>query len=345
MIIGLILLLALSPARAEDAAKATATAGQPKLFGGGGLVDKSMNPAVSVNGLFLGAWGNNVPNADRGLLLQEVEAQFSAAVDPYFYANVILAAEPGTGVGVEEAYITTLSIPHLTFKAGKFLVNFGKNNLLHTHAQPLIDRPLVNKMFFADAFNSVGLETSFLVPTPWYMDLTVGIVRAQGSNAFTTTEPQQVGGTVRLDNLFDLTDTTTLGVGGSFATGRNAAGTMDKLFGADVTLKYVTGKGKGDFGISWANEFINTTGQWGVYSTPLVRLNQNWWTGVRFDYFKNPTDAKTSAENLVIAYVPSEFSAIRVQGGIQQNPGGAPSTWQTFVQYNMTIGSHPAHAY
>lgn len=340
-------------ARAETST--AIAAGSPKIFGGSGMVDKSMNPAISVNGLFLGAAGNAAP--DQGLTVQEVEAIFSASVDPYFYSNIVLSMERVDSIEVEEAYAVTLAIPAVNLKFGKFLANFGKNNLIHTHGQQLIDRPLVNRRILGDeGLNSIGLEASWLVPVPWYLDLTVGTQSASRADTFQSPDPKALTVLVRMDHLFDLSDATTLGLGGSFATSHNAMSERTHLFGGDLTLKYVEAKGRGTFAVAWTNEILfgkrngfvapDAMGQWGLYSTLLLRLSQIFWVGGRFDYYKetDPVSDATKGESLVLAYVPSEFSAIRLQGGLVQAPG-VPSEWLALLQYNMVIGSHPAHAY
>ena len=47
--------------------------------------------------------------------------------------------------------------------------------------------------------------------------------------------------------------------------------------------------------------------------------------------------------SLVLAFVPSEFSALR--GQITQAEIDGASFTEFFLQYNFTIGSHPAHRY
>lgn len=330
-----------------------------KIFGGSSLVDKSMNPAISLNGLFLGGFGT--AQEKHGLRIQEIEAQFTAAVDPYFMGNFIVTSEAGAPLEVEEAYLSTLSLPRVTLKAGKFLANFGKNNPIHTHAQALIDKPLVNRTLLGeDGFNSFGAEASLLVPAPWYMDLTVGGMSSGTTPLYNSLSDTSMALTSHLENLFDLSDQTTLSVGLSYSMGDNQTRNMSHYWGADTTIKYVSGKGKGEFALAWTNEviaskrtsyaFLTTPDwetAWGAYSTLLARLNPRFWVGGRFDYVATDlgTVNKTKAENLILAYVPSEFSALRLQGGLVQKPFSTSSDWQALLQFNMTIGSHPAHAY
>jgi len=332
--------------------------GNVKVFGGSGLVDRSLNPAISVNALFLGSYGSAAESV--GLNIQEVEGIFSASIDPYFFGMVVLTSEGGQSLGVEEAYASTLSVPHVTLKAGKFLGNFGKNNLLHTHAQPLVDRPLVNRILFGEeALNSVGVEADLLVPVSWYFDLIVAAINGKMAGPFNAYHDESVAGVARMEHLFDLSDETTLGIGTSYAIGENEEKRINHYVGADAVIKYVSTKGRGDFAIAWTNEFIYgrrngiMTGDlgeksWGVYSSVVVRIQRRFWIGSRFDFLKKvdlaPDFPRTTAENLLVAYVPSEFSAIRLQGGLTQTNAHADQ-WQVLLQLIISMGSHPAHAY
>jgi hypothetical protein len=78
----------------------------------------------------------------------------------------------------------------------------------------------------------------------------------------------------------------------------------------------------------------------------MARIHPTFWVGGRFDQVKLTTDSTRSqtAENMIIAYVPTEFSALRLQSGLTQESGQG-TQWQALLQLNVTIGSHPAHAY
>jgi hypothetical protein len=48
----------------------------------------------------------------------------------------------------------------------------------------------------------------------------------------------------------------------------------------------------------------------------------------------------------LFAYVPSEFSALRLQyAAFRADEGGAALEHEVFLQAVVSIGSHPAHAY
>src|SRR5512139_2180550 len=65
--------------------------------------------------------------------LQEVELALQATVDPYVRGDVFLTFSD-EGVEIEEAYLTTLSLPWgLQVKAGKIYTPFGRTSQLHRH--------------------------------------------------------------------------------------------------------------------------------------------------------------------------------------------------------------------
>ena len=150
----------------ESAAAAVATTTAPGT-------DALKNPSISVHTLLLGRVGKagntldtNTPILNGGSV-QDLAVQMSGIVDNIFAATVTLGnlaalTSPDftltTGSLVREAYAKTISIPVVSFKAGAFLANFGKNNRIYPHAQPLIDQPLIiNELFGRNGFRGVGL--------------------------------------------------------------------------------------------------------------------------------------------------------------------------------------------
>lgn len=121
--------------------------------------------------------------AEPGFSLRETEVTFSATVDKYFDAIAVLAI-PGTdGIEVEEAYITTRSLPAgLQIKAGRFLSDIGYINRQHPHDYSFVDRPLVNEFLFGDhGLQETGLQLSWIAPTPFYSRL--GVEALQGTTS------------------------------------------------------------------------------------------------------------------------------------------------------------------
>ena len=186
--------------------------------------------------------------AQRGFTLQNLELVFDGAVDPYFrgQANIILQITPEgeTNLELEEAFVTTTSLPHnLQVKVGQYLTEFGRINPTHPHSWDFVDQPLVSgKMFGGDGLRSVGARLSWLMPTPFYSEVLLGVENASGA---TMTSFGWVAGETqfgrpldpdvvktfgdmlyvpRWNGSFDIGDTQTLVVGASGAFGPNGTG-------------------------------------------------------------------------------------------------------------------------
>ena len=92
--------------------------------------------------------------------LHETEVSFQSVVDPYIRADFFISfsRDPEThkyGVDVEEAYLTSLSLPaKLQLKVGKFREAIGRINPIHPHALPFIDLPAA----YVNYFGEEGLE-------------------------------------------------------------------------------------------------------------------------------------------------------------------------------------------
>ncbi|HEX6766724.1 MAG TPA: hypothetical protein VF103_14620, partial [Polyangiaceae bacterium] len=143
---------AATPAETREPAAASPSNGGGESTGSSASsrgLSNLMNPAISAVGLVLaggtsrpeGASGGVPDDLETGIFVQEVELRASAIVDPYFRADVAIAGNADQ-IGFEEAYVTTLEIPRVTFRAGQMHATVGRHNLLHTHAFPFLTAPL-----------------------------------------------------------------------------------------------------------------------------------------------------------------------------------------------------------
>lgn len=117
---------------------------------------------------------------DDGFNLRSAELAFSATVDPYFDAFVMLHLDEH-GLEVEEAYATTRGLPAgLQIKAGKFLSDIGYINSQHPHDWAFVDRPLVNEFLFGDhGLQEKGVQLTWMPNTPFYSRLGVEILQGE----------------------------------------------------------------------------------------------------------------------------------------------------------------------
>ena len=202
----------------------------------------------------------------RGFTLQGVELGLSGAIDPYYsgQANLLFQIDSSgeSFFELEEAYLETSRLPAgLSLRAGQFLSSFGRLNTQHPHAWAFVDTPLANGRFLGpDGLRNLGARLSWLVPTPFFSELSLGVQNSHGETAFNFRNefegdprfhrPQTVGSlasvndllfTPRLATSFNLTDRQTLLAGASAAFGPNSSGAGDtdtQIYGADLFWKW-----------------------------------------------------------------------------------------------------------
>lgn len=221
--------------------------------------------------------------SQRGFTLQNVEATFAGAIDPYFrgQANIIFQIDPeGESIlEVEEAFLETIALPaNLQVKAGQFFSEFGRLNPMHPHSWDFVDQPLVNGRFLGpDGLRNPGARISWLAPTPFYSELFLAVQNSHGETAhsfrsghegelFLGRIVDEPGPIESLNDLlfvpryalaFDLSPTQTLLFGASAALGPNATDrdAHTQIFGVDAYWKWKPQSHSGGFPfLSWQTE-------------------------------------------------------------------------------------------
>lgn len=330
----------------------------------------SFNPAIGLNALMLYR-NSSRDNHEDGFSLQEAELQFSSDVDAYFRAEATIgihkehheegAAEEAHGYAVEpeEVFLETIAIPGVTFKAGKFYAQFGKYNMVHTHAQPFIYRSVVQDyMFGEEGLSEVGVGLSYLMPLPWFSDLTLQVIQPKNEELFLECS-HCVASVVNLKNLWDLSDSLTLewGLSGLYADHDIHDEVLNNkltLLGTDLTFKWRPTKNGKSSSFMWSTEFIHKE-QRGIINnrnggvTTLMRLQvaQRWYLQGQYEFLGINKDESLSDQNVytgLIAYVPTEFSAVRLQYDEVYDGEDRPEK-RISMQLSFSIGAHPAHVY
>jgi hypothetical protein len=267
--------------------------------------------------------------------VQEIELAFSAIVDPYLKGEVYLTIPNLDGLEVEEAVLTTTSLPwSLQLKAGSFRSAFGRQNGQHLHVQDFTRRPLINAAFLgADGLRGPGAQVSWLAPLPFFLTLT--------AEAFSLRAPDPAGPVAsfgggggtdltyagELKTFLPLGDDLSVSAGLSGATGVSPdpqAGSGDLtgfqrrsvLLGADLYVKWKPPNVAGGYeALSWQTEVIfrhlgaaadcsglatacaALAGEWdgGAYTQVLYQLARRWFLGLRGDLIGLPTSASTGS--------------------------------------------------
>lgn len=267
---------------------------------------QSMNPAISVIGIFSAAYySEDEPLVraegdpeDTGVNLQELEIGFQSIVDPYFRFDTFLSITPEE-FEIEEAYGTTLlTLPlNSQIRAGLMRSKFGRINTQHRHDHEFVTLPLVATRFLGEHLNPIGIEANFLLPTPWFSELTMAVNSPDVETASfeRDADSNNLGRLLynfHLSNFFDVSESFGFILGGSFATGPNATdvGNRTNLFGVDLFAKYRPLRDnpfqeimfQGEFMYRDAETLEGTLRDYGFYTQVIYRFAQRWRAGIRF---------------------------------------------------------------
>lgn len=352
----------------------------------------SMNPNISVIGLFEAKGGGAIYDPTRdSLYLRELELALQAPIDPYARADVFISFANGESPEVEEATLTWAKLPWgLQAKAGILKGDLGRINSLHSHALPQIDLPLPNQAIFGpESLHDPGVELSWLAPSPWYSRLSLqAMSRSSGASELDLSSLYLPTGSRlplsseeiverlkerddfsifpsgasknllylgRWENLWDLSENTTLGLGLSGAIssiqGRDLRSSL--AYGADLTLKWHP-LDKPYRSIVWQTEFLRARQQFmmgnrefgGWYSFLNYRWDRNWAAGLRYDMTELPFDSSLVQRrgSALLEWIPSEFSRLRLQYNLNTS-NYRPSFSEVMLQWNVVLGPHGAHKY
>jgi hypothetical protein len=354
-----------SPAQVPGGAEGAAL----PVYGNAAASSKVFNPDTAVIGNFLGATGENKVNPLPALQLSESEVSLQAIVDPYARADFFLSFGE-EGVAVEEGYITFPTLPgDLLMKVGKMRAAFGKVNTLHTHVLPWTDRPLVtdNLVGGDDGIDDAGISVSRLIPNPWFfLEGTGQVYRGDSDDVFHSTKRGNLSYVGHLRGYQDVSESTNLDLGVSYARGHNPSGLLSggdaeargrfitELFGVDATVRwrplrraiYHSFLGRGEFIVSQRDQPDGRQNSSGWYLSGDYQLGRRWFTGLRFDRSDLLTNADLhdSGRSLILTYYPSEFSEVRGQVR-RTNYAEGPTANEFLFQFQFAIGAHGAHPF
>jgi len=351
------------PPGAEGAGGPT---GALPVYGAAAGGSKVFNPDIAVIGDFLGASGHNTVNPQPSLEMHESEASFQAVVDPYARADFFISFGE-SGVDLEEGYLTLTSLPGgLLTKVGKMRSAFGKVNTLHNHVLPWTDRPVVinNLVGGEDGISDAGISVARLIPNPWlFLEATGQIFRGDSSDVFKANRRDEVSYVGHVRGYQDITESTNIDLGFSYARGHNDAelGHDDffgvfttNLYGVDATLRwrplqrsiYHSFVGRGEWIVSRRDQLSGLQRANGFYVSGDYQFGRRWFTGVRIDRSGRATDGSLidTGGAATLTYWPSEFSQVR--GEYRRiNYALGETANELLFQFQFSIGAHGAHPF
>jgi hypothetical protein len=376
-----------SPPQAPTAAQIpspgiTTAAGQLPVYGGASAAAKALNPDISVIGDFIGAAGQSatVPLSNLqpfpSLQMHESEVGFQAIIDPYARGDFFISFGE-EGVNLEEGYITFTALPAgFVAKVGKMRSAFGKVNMMHNHVLPWVDRPFVttNLVGGEDGIDDAGVSIERILPAPKgiFLEATGQVFRGDSADVFHATTRDDVSTVAHLRGYKDLTESTNLDLGLSYARGHSAPSfilgsavpglfvsdvgpnSITQLYGVDATLRwkplrrsvYHSFIARSELIWSQRQQLLREQRSFGFYTSADYQLGRRWFLGGRFDQsqrnrFDNLTDKGGS---VVLTYWPSEFSQIRGQYRFTKYAENI-NTNELLMQIIFSLGAHGAHPF
>jgi hypothetical protein len=330
------------------------------LGGAGGSAAKALNPDVSVIGDFIGVAGHNPVQPSPSLQMHESEVGLQAILDPYARGDFFISFGEN-GVNLEEGYITFTALPAgFVARAGKMRAAFGKVNTLHNHVLPWVDRPLVSNNLVGgeDGIDDAGISIQHILPAPKgiFLEATGQLFRGDSADVFTASRKSDVSEVAHLRGYKDITESTNLDLGVSYARGHNDLGSnfLTQLYGMDATVRWKPLRRSIYHSFVLRSELIWSQRQqlpieqraFGFYSSVDYQLGRRWFLGGRYDHSERSRLANVTDEggSLVLTYWPSEFSQVRGQYRFTRYAGNI-DTHELLVQIMFSLGAHGAHPF
>jgi hypothetical protein len=321
---------------------------------------KALNPDIGMIGNFIGVAGHNPVQSSPSLQMHESEVGLQAILDPNARGDFFLAFGE-EGVSLEEGFITFTSLPSgFVAKAGKMRSAFGKVNTSHNHVLSWIDRPLVTQNLLGgeDGINDAGVSIQRILPAPKeiFLEATGQVFRGDSSDVFTATSKSDLSLVAHLRGYRDISESTNLDLGFSFARGHNDLGSnfLTRLYGMDATLRWKPLRRAIYHSFILRSEFVWSQRQqpsveqraFGFYASADYQLGRRWLLGGRYDHADRSRIAADTDKggSLVLTYRPSEFSQIRGQYRFTRY-AGETDAHELLMQVQFSLGAHGAHPF
>ncbi len=200
----------------------------------GGPTNPRLLPDISAVGDFVADLSPEGSTQEGGARLgvREVELAVQAVVDPYFRGDIFLGLNDLEGIAIEQAYLTTTSLPNqIEARLGRFLMPFGKQNLTHRHDLHTVEYPyVIQRLLGAEGLKGTGVYGSRVFsPFGFYQELQVTAVDhlSDPVDSLVTGEPVNkslagLGFSARVRNYVDFTEAQNVELSFSAMTGRRA---------------------------------------------------------------------------------------------------------------------------
>ena len=328
----------------------------------------------------VGEWDNEEPHTTGNeFVIREVELGFFADIDQWAQGTVMMAAHNEGGEYVyelHEAYFNfpRFFVPNLSARAGSMFFDVGHLNSTHRHDWHFTQAPVVHaELLDEEAASDTGLELSYLMPWPFWQELTVGVFNGK------TFGHSHVQGPIKNNPLYTahlkqfIPFTHEWGTQFGFSYLRwhptEEPHKVTHQSGLDVLVKWTGRNFKQAQLLSeiWYRETREKNRRrYDPPATPIetrvggyvfaeFRFDAQWAAGYRYDLFTNPNyqdvngrrESRNGVEqhSIMLTYYPSEFSYFRLTGERETIIEKGENSYQFYLQADFIIGKHPPHKY
>ena len=333
------------------------------VFIGSLQAQTSVNPDISV----IGELGMSHFDDETTLNASSVEIAIEGYVNPYARADVYLHKHmDGHPIELEEAVLSIeRGLPFgLALRAGKFRPEFGGINKQHLHLFPHIILPVPVAQILGDhKWSSSGLEAKWLLPFPWYNNLSVAFLQdgisaeAHSHDEEEEEEAEEETGKAfssRYSMFFDLGDVSHLEIGLSYYQLVDEGD--ENISAVDFKYKWCPNKYRS---LVWQNELLRKspsihTEEGEVeehheiitaYSMLNYKFNKVWNVGAIVDYSSDMEEAMYHSEGLFLGFSPVEETTVFRVFLKQAHHGDHNPGLLVQAQLLWSLGPHKAHKF
>ena len=321
---------------------------------------------------------------DEGLSLGESELNLYANIDTRFYGGTTLAfvdEEGESGVEIEEAYLETLALPAgLAVKAGRMFSSIGYLNILHTHADDFVDRPLPYRAMLDGQFADDGVQLRWVAPTPLFFEVGGELLRGEGFPIAGAADAGKGAWTAFAHLGGDVGSSHSWRAGISLLSGEvEGRETGAATFSGETDMEIL------DFIWKWApngnptvrnfkiqGEYLRRrerglldeagsigsldVDQDGWYVQGVYQFRRQWRVGLRWSELSaddpgsllagtvyDPMGFEPRHYSAMLDWSSSEFGRLRLQYNRDSSRSESEDQW--LLQYTMSVGAHGAHRF
>jgi hypothetical protein len=314
---------------------------------------------------------NSTSTADEKLTMRGVEMTFYAPLDHRFDGVISAAAHDENGETIfelHELYLgSTKLIPRSRFRVGQFFLGIGRLNRFHQHDWPFIRAPKVHEEFFdSEGVIDKGAEYGYLLPTEFYLDLTLGLTSGHtyGHSHTVGSKPKVPTHYTRLATFKEFNSTDGLLFSLNYLGRTDEQDNAMSLYGTELVAKWREGKRlkyllqSEAWFRSTKSPGQNNSEQVGLYVFNQYGFTSSTLLGLRLDGYKDLSKLNSITQkkinnveygsSLELTWKSSEFVTIRTAAShtfLREEGDTITKDTRLEAQFVFIMGAHPAHSF